>query len=230
MPLIPKAGGIQAPSSLGSYVGPRYNFDPEDWLVSMKRGLEAYVKNGFQQSVTGRQGDLVYEVIFEFPSGDMMAKKVPLKKPVIHFEVDEIRPSLVGFGDNVFAWNFNETDYSVKPQEAAENVVNFDVGIWTSDTSGGTTTRLRIYQILEQLFIGKRAKEALLKATDGGDGGVEILRYRGGRFLSEHINDVLVYRMVDSELEVRVFSRTPKPFLAEPAIQGITQDPQLTIP
>jgi hypothetical protein len=165
----------------------------------------------------------------EFPGADIDAKTVPLKKTLIHFAIDAIESREVGMGDNVFNSNYNATTHTVTPQSAMVNVVNFDIGIWASDESGGTTQRMRARQLLQNLFgIGAVAK--FRTRTDGGNGGVEILRFSGGRFITEPVNDIRLYRMVDGQMDVRVYSRTPLSFAETgPAIEEIVQAPNLTI-
>jgi len=175
-------------------------YDPEKWLESTTRALKEYVDNAFSAA---------YEVIMEFPSTDAVLKYMPLSKSIIHFEIDSQEHNRLGFGDNYGAINYNITTHETNPQEAAIRLLNFDVGIWTSDRSGGTTSRLRAQQTLGFLFEGSLAQAKLDAAVDDGAGRIEIRDYRGGRFLTDRINDVDVYRMVDATLEIRVFSRTP---------------------
>jgi hypothetical protein len=209
-----------------------HTYDPEQWLETLKRTLKEYTATGLEKSVKDDQGNVVgldvYEVIFEFPATIDMLQRVPFEKVLIHFEIDDIVNEPLGFGDNIFRDNFNDIDDTIRPQEAKMHRVNFDVGIWSSDRSGGTTQRLRAYQVLENLFHGARASKALWNASTHGDGGIEILQYTGGRFITERVGDVVTYRSVDGQLEVRVFSRTPmgEP---EPAITTTVQQPGLNI-
>jgi hypothetical protein len=188
-------------------------YDPENWLVTLQRTLKEYAATGFQNSVKDNNGNPVglnlYEIIFEFPSTVDPLQKVPFEKTLIHFEFDDIVNEELGFGDNIFRTNYDEATDTIRPQEGKMHRVNFDVGIWTSDRAGGTTHRLRAYQVLENLFHGSRARKALFRASTHGDGGIEILQYTGGRFITERVGDVVTYRSVDGQLEVRVFSRTP---------------------
>lgn len=202
---------------------PQTVYDPEKWLETTIRGIKDYVTNAINTRI--------YDVIMEFPAPILEKYQMPLKKTVIHFEVDDMPERLVGMGDNTFAMNYDALSQTVNPQEAREQRINFDVGVWASDESGGTTSRMRAKQILSTLFGGSQGITALRTVTDGGDGSVEILRYEGGRFAIDTINDVRVYRMVDAQLEVRVFSRTPISSTPAPAIEEILQEepPGLTI-
>ena len=197
------------------------NFDPERWLETAVRGIQDYVKDNVNTRI--------YEVVMEFPGADLDAKKLPIRKTIIHFEIDDMPDAPIGFGDRPMVDNYNAADQTVNPQWAAMHTINFDVGIWASDDSGGTTSRMRARQELQRLFGFPSSIEALRAATDGGDGSVEILRYRGGNFTVDRVSDVRTYRMVNGELEVRVFSRTPLADLGSPAIEEIDQSPGLTI-
>lgn len=207
-------------------------YNPEIWMESLVRTLQAYVQQGFDNAVRDNNGDPVglevYNIIMEFPGESIdNVKTLPLKKTIVHFEIDDPQTRVVGFGDNIFNDNFDEVESTVKPQEARLHTVNFDVGIWSTDTTGGTTARMRAYQILNSLFSGSQATAALRAFSDGGDGPIDILSFAGGSFATERVNDINVYRTIGAELEVRVFSRTLLP-PAEPAITGVTVD-EITI-
>jgi hypothetical protein len=210
-----------------------HTYDPENWLESVVRTLREYAEHGFDNAVKDNGGDpvgdTVYEVVMEFPSNLDPARVLPMDRTLIHFEIDDIVDMILGFGDNIIRENFNESDYTVRPQEARVHRINFDVGIWASDRSGGTTQRLRAYQVLANLFHGSRARAALWNASTEGDGGIEILEFTGGRFLTERTGDIPLYRMVDCQLEIRVYSRTP---IGEPeaAVETVVQAPGLSIP
>jgi hypothetical protein len=200
-------------------------YNPEIYLESALRELQTYVSRGFDSAVLDNNaesaGRFTYQVVMEFP-GDVIddIRTVPLPKTIIHFELDDSENKPVGLGDNIFAENYDVATKTITPQEATYHQLNFDVGIWASDASGGTTSRLRAQQILNGLFVGFLARQALLASSDGGDGGLEILRYHGGQFLTERVNDVNTYRMAGAELEMRVYSRTPRS-ISIPTIEGI---------
>jgi hypothetical protein len=213
---------------------------PESWLESTLRAISEYVKTGLNNSVivSGNPVGLytptnlggIYELIMEFPSPETLREKVPLPRTLVHFEIDAIDDRILGMGKNELRTNLVLTpgSESVNPQEGREHRVNFDVGVWTSDRAGGSTARLRVYEILTNLFHGSRAQKALDSAVNAGDGRIEILQFSGGRFLTETINDITTYRTIDGNLEVRVFSRTPLG-IPGPAITDIEQAPNLTI-
>lgn len=197
-----------------------FTYDPENWLISAMRSLGEYVKENV--------GEEFYNVIFEFPSAETLNYLVPQNRSIIHFEIDDIENKVVGFGDNIFRYNYDAATGTVKPQEGREHFLDLDVGIWSWDKSGGTTSRLRAYQVLTDLFNGARAYRRTFEETTHGDGGLEIQSWTGGRFLTEQVNDMLVYRTVDATLRLRVYSRTPSG-AAEPAIVEYEQDPDLSI-
>jgi hypothetical protein len=166
----------------------------------------------------------------EWPAPALDAAIAPTDRAIVHFEIDEIIDRLVGLGDNVFMTNYDDTTGVVKPQGAMMHLINFDVGIWSFSANGGLTTRMRLHQYLNEALGSAAGRVELNTVTDGGDGGIEILNYRGGRFVADKINDLNVHRMVDGQLSVRVFSRTPlADAIPGPAIEEIQQDPHLTI-
>ena len=196
------------------------SYDPELWLESLVREIKAYAESNFNDT---------YQVVMEFPGPMLDRSELPLSKTVIHFEIDDILDSLIGIGDNAFADNYDSTAHTVNPQYARQHRVNFDVGVWASAKSGGVTSRLRAKQTLEEMFGAVNGQLALRNFTDGGDGVVETISYTGGRMIMDTINDSPVYRMIDTALVVRVFSRTKLAVTAGPAIEEIIQDPNLEI-
>lgn len=198
------------------------NFDPEKWLETCVRGVKDFAEEAFDLDV--------YEVVMEFPGAELDSREAPWKKTVVHFNIDAQDDGLLGMGDSPLEWNYSAPEHAVFPQWGAFHVINFDVGIWATDKSGGPTSRMRAKQHLWNLFGGPTGIINLRAATDGGDGAVEIVNFTGGHnTIDSTTNDVRVYRTVDCSLEVRVFSRTPLPVEAGPAIEEITQTPGLTI-
>lgn len=216
-------------------------YNPEDWLETLTRAINDYAEEGFKNSVLDPDnnpvGDSVYDVVMEFPSTEDILKRVPLKKTLIHFEIDNIENLQLGFsgrGETIVKWNYDPALQQVIPQEGVEHRVNFDVGIWTSDRAGGKTQRLRAYQNLIRLFQGMLAFDDLKDATtrtDAGnfDGALEIYNFTSGRFLTELVNDVVLYRMIDCTLVIRCYSRTSPIRQPIPTIEEIFQDPELII-
>jgi hypothetical protein len=202
-------------------------FNPEIYLETATRCLKEYAEAGIDAAIQDNNsndvGLDVYEVVMEFPSDEMIVSKVPGNKSIVHFELDDIQDSILSFGDNVARSVYDPVLHTVTDQEGRRHVLNFDVGIWAWDKSGGTTARLRARQILTNLFTGAQATKNLRASSDGGDGMLEILSYTGGHFTTEYVNDVRVFRMVDTSLSIRVFSRTPNPIIS-PSIESFDYD------
>lgn len=207
-------------------------YDPEIYLESATRCLKEYVEDGFNNAISDGQGDeaglQVFTIVMEFPSDEMILDLLPNKQSMIHFELDEIQDYILGFGDNTAVSLYDPVLHTVTQQEGRRHQLNFDVGIWSWDKSGGTTARLRARQILTNLFTGSQATNAMRAFTDGNDGQLEIINFSGGHFTTEAVNDVRVFRQINSTLEIRVFSRTPNPII-EPSIEDINQNLILVI-
>jgi hypothetical protein len=207
-------------------------YNPEIHLESATRSLKDYAERGFDVAVqdinSNDSGLEVYEVMMEFPSDEKIREMIPFKKSVIHFELDDIQDYLLSFGMNTAKLVFDDVLKETHEQEGRRHILNFDVGIWTWDKSGGTTARLRARQTLTNLFSGAQAITNLREASDGGDGQLEIISYTNGHFMTEFINDIRVFRMINSTLSLRVFSRTPNPIIT-PSIEDIQQDWELVL-
>jgi hypothetical protein len=209
------------------------SFSPEIWLESAMRGIVDYAREGFHKSVRNENNDPVgqgiYDIVMEFPSTEKILTMMPLARTLIHFEIDDIDDRILGFGDGHHRLNYDDFFGTIQPQEAGEHRIDLDVGVWTSNRAGGVTARLRAYQTLRNLFHGGIAIEKLRDATnDLGEGGVEIMSFTGGRFLTDTVNDIEVFRVIDCTLKVRVFSRTPiEPIV--PTIEDILIIPELII-
>lgn len=206
-----------------------YLYDPDNWLISLHRSLREYILRGFKNSVKNGNGDSigdqVYQVEFDFPGSDQLARLMPLQKTLIHFVVDDIENPILGFGDAVVSRTPDPTNTYMIEEEAVPHVVNYDVGIWASDDSGGSTARLEAYQVLNSLFSGPLAMNGCRVQT----GGVEIRSFVGGRFIIETINDVPVFRTVDTTLVVRVYERNTPDLEDRPLADEIVQNPGLTV-
>jgi hypothetical protein len=186
-------------------------YDPYNWLPSMFRTLKEYVLDGVDKSrkhFTENIGLQAYEIVFDFPAARLDPHKLPFTNEnndivtLIHFEIDNIDNQPLGFGEG----RFRETPYSatgtIVPEEAESHEVNFDVGIWATDSSGGSTSRLEAYGILDSLFSGPSAQSACQSLT----GGVLIRSFGGGRFINDSVNDIRLYRVADVELVCHVYS------------------------
>jgi hypothetical protein len=207
-------------------------YDPEKWLESTLHSLEDFVTEriiDLDATSTDNFNEL-YEITMDFPGAtlDSRSQLVPLTRAIIHFALDDVVESPLGIGSLIFADNYDaDTGYNF-PQEAGVVILNFDVGIWTSDRTGGTSARAFIRQMLSEILRGPAAQQRFLAESDGGDGGIEIVSFSGGRFTTDKVNDVLVYRTIDTTLELRVFSRTQKPTSGVVAIDEISQSQGLT--
>lgn len=198
-------------------------YDPESWLETTSRTIKQYV-------IDGLNAPNVWDVVMQFPGADIDAQTQPISKTIIHFEIDDIVERPLGFGDAPHRDNYDAAAGTIQPQWASIHEINFDVGIWASDRSGGTTSRMRARQHLTRLFGIPQGLVSLRNYSDNGDGVIELLRFSGGRDILDFSNDVKLYRMVDASLDIRVFSRTPLADAAiETAIDEIVQAPNLTI-
>jgi hypothetical protein len=208
-------------------------YSPEEWLETTVRVLKEYLEGEFDRSVYDNDsfhGLDVYEIVPEFPAPSLDLRKMPMQKTIIHFEIDDITSRVVGMGDNIFGWAVDETTGIGTAQEAQVHMVNLDVGIWASDASGGTTSRLRAKQILQNALGGARGISSLREFSNGGDGAMEVISFSGGHFVLDRINDMTVHRMVNCTLVLRVFSRNPPdPSMTGPAIMDVEIDPALSI-
>lgn len=204
-------------------------YDPESWLESAVRVLKEYLEQEFHQSLSNGGefvGEDAYEIVAEFPGSDLDTRRMPMHRTVVHFEVDDIQSGVVGIGDNIFISTYDETAQEVTGRTGEVHVLNIDVGIWASDASGGATARLRAKQILQNSLGGARGITRLRNFSDGGDGALEITGFSGGRFIMDRINDMQVFRMIESTLMIRVFSRVPLDASdSGPAIEEFEIDP-----
>lgn len=172
----------------------------EGWLVTALRAVKVYT-----QAYLGQHGDDL-EVEMNFPDTVTMEKQLPLPKPLVHFALDNIEDPLLGFGTPGILVT-NDYDDPANPTmglvEAAQHILNFDVGVWVSSEAGGETKRMQIVQALKDGFARQGGRQAFRLGT----GGLNILSFDGGRFALDRINDVPVWRAMDMTLLVRAFSR-----------------------
>lgn len=210
-------------------------FDAQKWVTTMQRSLKDYILAEVDASVSDNAvptpnnvGSDVFDVVFDYPPSAAGATDADLAKTIIHLEIDDIENIPLGIGRNVVADVYTagdiDTAATLVEREAHCHKVNFDVGVWASDTSGGSTSRLLAYEILDKIFTGDMARVKCMSTTQG----VEIISFQGGRFVIDTLNDVRVFRIVGSELVVRVYSRKDGNTLIVP--DEISQNPLLTIP
>lgn len=192
-------------------------YDPENWLVSLTRSLEEYVRTTLNDPDT--------DVEMDFPNTREWPKTNPLEKALIHFEQDTTSNPTYGFGvpgDDVY--DNPNAPTTILHREAALHLVNFDVGVWVSAQSGGVTKRMALVQALIDMFQTATGKTALYQATDG----ITVVSFEGGRNELDRINDVPVWRALDMTLVVRVVSRHV-PAQPDLVTATIDQNQELTI-
>ncbi len=190
-------------------------YDPDAWLVSATRALGSYV--------TYALADPDVAVEMSFPDTTQWTKETPLPTALIHFEQDDIEDVPIGFG-TPGVQTYDYVNGYVRLDEAAQHIINFDVGVWVSAENGGGTKRMEIVSALFDLFTVAGNKVALNDAT----GGLQIVSFDGGRNVLDRINDLPVWRSMGMTLRVRVFSRYVPP-APDVLIGSFTQDPELTI-
>lgn len=175
-------------------------YDPDNWLVSLTRGIGEYVVTVLDDPDT--------DVEMDFPDTRNMEKLNPLPRALIHFTQDNTSHPVLGFGmPGVSDVTTNEDDPEAPFDEAtfieaAQHLVNFDVGVWVSAESGGSTKRMELQQALAAIFATAGGRKAFNLAV-----GVNIIGFDGGRNVLDRINDVPVWRTTESTLVVRAFSR-----------------------
>lgn len=168
-------------------------FDPDHYVISSFRTLKSYALSSIDSDL--------YEIQFGFPGADDIGRWLPLEKILIHFEIDDITHIPLGFGDSVVAVEYDDEDTTIIESEAQQHLINWDIGIWTSAQSGGVTSRLEAYQVINDLFVGPTAYFNLNQL------GIEIRSFTGGSFIKEEIDNLSVYRVVNMTLVTRVYSR-----------------------
>lgn len=204
---------------MSEFSWPADKFNPDNFLPSTVRAIKELVLG---QMIEFGEED-IYDVQMSYPSVDHLRQMVPFHKTLIHFEVDEPATMFYGLGENITSVEYNTPAVTITQSEVSEKSLTFDVGIWASPESGGPSARLDARQILDKIFSGPYARKVCMEATDG----VELLEFSGGRFISDTINDLPVFRAVDMTLRVRVFAR--RILAAIPYIEVVNLDPGLVI-
>jgi hypothetical protein len=187
--------------------------DPQQWLVSTFRALKSYLEENLDTDV--------YEIVGSFAEADDLAQKIPFEKTIIHFEIDDIGSQPLGFGDGKLD-EIDNGDGTITEKLYEFHTINFDIGIWASSFDGGVTARMLAWQRLRDLLAGHASIVAVREATD-----IEIRHFNGGRFEVERVNDQKVFRVINSELQVRVAGMKERG--AATVVDDIDQDPNLTI-
>jgi hypothetical protein len=192
-------------------------FDPENWLVTLPRALQAWVENNMPSSLAPD-----VQVEMDFPDTRQWPKQVPLAKVLIHFAQDDEDDPAIGFGVPG-DYEFDDVAGTVVLREAAQHLVNYDVGVWSSANMGGITKRAEVTQVLKSLFTLPTAKKALEEEE-----GIWVVSFNGGRNELDRVGDVPIWRTLGMTLIVRVVSRhlPPTPVIVQ---TDYTQDQELTI-
>lgn len=187
--------------------------DPENWIESVFEALKDYV--------TSNSSNALYEVTFSFPGNDLDDTQPP-PLTIIHFEIDDHANPKFGFGDNVVDGLYDDILETVSDYEAQAHTLNFDVGIWASQKSGGVNARLKTFQHLCDLFCGPSAFQ-YARATYG----FEIISFNGGTFVRDSVGDIPLWRVAGMTLVLRIYSRKVIP--PAPYISDIAQEPGIYI-
>lgn len=206
-------------------------FSPDSWLTTAFAAFTDYISTEIDKYVRDDASDpvglQVYDLVMDYPHSDELPKAGEFTKTIIHLSLDDVDNRRLGFGDGVVSWTeIPGVDGStLSPEEAQMHTLNFDVGVWASDQSGGVSSRLRAYEMLDYIFNGEMARQKANAVT----GGVEIIGYQSGRFVPDKINDIRVFRVVGAEVVVRVFSRKKVPTDNVIVDGELIQDPNLVI-
>jgi hypothetical protein len=176
-------------------------YDPQNWLVTMTRGLEDYAKAAFN-------GDL-YTVQMSYPDVANLTNGQPLDKVLIHFERDVVDSPVWAFGiQGVDEWSDpSHLSGMFMVHEAQRVIVNYDVGVWASADAGGETYRMLAVQTLHNIFGPAGVRQNFNALTQG----ITIGSFTGGRDTTDRINDLPVWRTMDMTLVLEAFSRGPDP-------------------
>lgn len=182
-------------------------FNADKWLTSafnvlmdaIKDRVDDYVPN----DVDAPAGLQVYDVVIDFFPADRESEFTELEKTIIHLVLDDVQSTRLGLGPQAVAETVVDPTVddagTVTEQYARAHRMNFDVGIWASDQSGGSSARLEALEMLDKLF----NPDSNIRFGDG----VEIISFNGGRFVTDTLNDIRVFRVIGAELIVRVYSR-----------------------
>jgi hypothetical protein len=194
-----------------------YQFDPIDWLVSVTRALEDYIKAALDLDF--------YEVEMSYPDPEQLVKPNPAQKVLVHVERDDVSSPEWAFGvQGVDEWSDPEhLSGTFRVLEAHRRVVNFDIGVWATADAGGETMRMRAVQLLHDLFGPNGSRQAFNFDT----GGITVTSFDGGSDVTDRISDVPVWRTIDMTLVLEVFSKsTPEPLVVP---ESFDQTPTLDI-
>lgn len=197
-----------------------FAYDPDSYLVSSTRQIGAWVtaKLGELDALAG-----VFDLEMSHPDTTQLAKSTPLRKLLIHFELDADPDLVLGFGKPGMP-EFDEDEGTVLFSEATLHRLHFDVGLWASAEAGGATKRMEARQALANLFGSVTGREEFNLATEG----LQVVSFDGGHDVLDRVNDLPIWRTAGGSLVVEVFGRIT-PQLAEAVAGEYNQLQQLTI-
>jgi len=193
---------------------PVIKVDQDDWLISTFRALKNYFFT--------RLDPQVYDIRFGFPSSADLGEPLPLERPLIHLEIDDVNNDFLGFGDNVTWEERDEYFNTVTDYEAQMHDINWDVGIWTSARNGGYTTCVTAWQALQDLLHGPLAQRDCLAATD-----IDIRSFTSGQCTRDQVDNVEIFRVVGMALITTVSNRKGSGPI--PMIQEIFIEPTIEV-
>lgn len=175
-----------------------YAYDPDAYLVSAGRSIHDYVRD--QLLARADIGDVV-DVEMSYPDTRDWTKDSPLERSLVHFELDDDPAMILGFG--VPQTLDDQGDDTAIVSEPQVHHLNYDVGIWTSPQSGGTTKRAQLRQALRDIFGTATGRVAFNEATEG----LQAIEFGGGSDVLDRVNSLPIYRTTGITLVVSVFSR-----------------------
>ena len=173
-----------------------YSYDPTNYLTTTLRSIQEYVTD--QLHAATDIGDVV-DVEMSFPDTRSWMKTIPLERSLVHFELDDDPEMRLGFGVPTTQDDDGDTTTLSEP---VPHELNFDVGVWTSAQSGGTTKRGQLRQALYAIFGPASARREFTEQT-----GIVIKSYGGGHDVLDRVGDVPIYRTAAITLVASVFSK-----------------------
>lgn len=197
-----------------------YAYDPDHYLVSTLRSIESWTRDRLE--AMPEMGG-VFDLEMSYPDTTRLAKDVPLRKLLVHFELDDDPDIVLGFGQPGIDL-FDEDAEEAMIQEATLHRLNFDIGIWASAEAGGATKRMEARQALMRLFGSVYGRQEFNLATEG----LQVVSFEGGSDVLDRVGDLPMWRTTRAELVVEVFGRII-PALAELTAMETNQLQNLTI-
>lgn len=206
-------------------------FSPDRWLSSMISAMEDEIRDQVNLFLGINDSENAVAIAWtHFASESPTSEAViidNLDKMLVHFNIDDIRNSALGFGSGEVDAEIVEPGVdpgTIIQKYGRLHEINFDVGVVITDAGGGSSGRFAAYEMLDKLFGGSPSRERFKANT----GGIEIISFTAGRFAKDTINDIRVFRIVGAELVVRVYSRDVASEVTV-LVDDILQDPDVEI-